>query len=178
MGYIFAFYATKIGSRDSWDTKVDPHWVKDLPWSFSGPCHGPTIHPTWPFIYRLYFCNLCNKNGIMGLWGDKGRPSLGPGPALVLQWTLTWPYNTSNMALYILAIFSHSMQQQLDQGTLGTQRSTLIGPRTCLGPILNPAMALQYIQHGPSYIGCIFAFYTTKMESRESGDTKVDPHWV
>ena len=29
-----------------------------------------------------------------------GRPSLGPGPALVLQWTLTWTYNTPSMALY------------------------------------------------------------------------------
>ena len=26
------------------ETKVDPHWVHDLPWSFNGPCHGPTIH--------------------------------------------------------------------------------------------------------------------------------------
>ena len=25
--YIFAFYATKKGSRDSWDTNVNPHWV-------------------------------------------------------------------------------------------------------------------------------------------------------
>ena len=27
IGYIFAFYATKMGSRDSGDTKVDPLWV-------------------------------------------------------------------------------------------------------------------------------------------------------
>ena len=27
IGYVFAFYATKMGSRDSRDTKVDPHWV-------------------------------------------------------------------------------------------------------------------------------------------------------
>ena len=26
-GYIFAFYATKKGSRDSGDKKVSPHWV-------------------------------------------------------------------------------------------------------------------------------------------------------
>ena len=133
-----------MGSRDSGLTKVDPHRVQDPPWSFNGPCHGPTIHPTWPFIYWLYFCILCNKNGIKGLWGHKGPPSLGPGPALVLQWTLPWPYNTPNMALYVLAIFLHSMQQNWDQGTLGTQRSTLIGSRTRLGPSMDPAMALKY----------------------------------
>ena len=60
------------------------------------------------------FCILCNKNGIKGLWGHKGRPSLGPGPALVLQWTLPRPYNTPNEALYILALFLHSMQQKWD----------------------------------------------------------------
>ena len=27
IGYIFAFYATKMGSRDSGDTKVNPFWV-------------------------------------------------------------------------------------------------------------------------------------------------------
>ena len=78
----------------------------------------------------------------MGLLGDKGRPSLGPGPPLVLQWTLPWPYNTPNMALYILAIFLHSMQKKWVQGTLGTQRLTPIGSRTLLGPSMDPAMAL------------------------------------
>ena len=38
IGYIFAFYATKMGYRASGDTKV-----QDPPWSFNGPCHGPTI---------------------------------------------------------------------------------------------------------------------------------------
>ena len=59
------------------------------------------------------------KKEIKGLWGDRGRPSisLGPGPALVLQLTLPWPYNTPNIALYILAIFLHSMQQKWDEGT-------------------------------------------------------------
>ena len=90
----------------------------------------------------LNLCIPCNKNGIKGLWVHKGRPSLGPEPALVLQWTLPWPYNTPNMALYILAIFLHFMQQKCDQGTLGTQRSTLIGSRTRLGPSMDPAMAL------------------------------------
>ena len=27
---------------------------------------------TWPFIFWLYFCILCNKNGIKGHWGVKG----------------------------------------------------------------------------------------------------------
>ena len=65
-----------MGSRDSGETKVNPHLVQDPPWSFNGPCHTP------------------------------------------------------NMALYTV------------------------------------------------YIGYIFAFYATKMESRDSWDTKVRPHWV
>ena len=70
------------------------------------------------------------------------------------------------------------MQQKLDQGTLGRQRLTLIGSRTRLGPSMDPAMALQYTKHGPLDIGYSFAFYVTKMGSRDSGDTKVNPHWV
>ena len=65
--------------------------------------------------------------------------------SLVLQWNLPWPYNTPDMALYILAIFLHFIQQKWDQGSLGTQRTTLIGSRTRLGPSMDPAMALQYI---------------------------------
>ena len=64
--------------------------------------------------------------------------------SLVLQWNLPWPYNTPDMALYILAIFLNFIQQKWDQGSLGTQRTTLIGSRTCLGPSMDPAMALQY----------------------------------
>ena len=109
-----------------------------------------TIHLTWPFISRLYFCILCNKNGIKGLWGHKGPPSLGLGPALVLQWTLPWPYNTHDMVLYIWAILLHSMQQKWDQRTLGTRRSTLIGSRTHHGPSMDPAIGLQYTWHGPT----------------------------
>jgi len=86
IGYIFAFNATKMGSWDSGETKVDPHWAQDPPWSF----------------------------------------------------------NTPDMALYILDIFVHSMQQKMDKGSLGTERSTLIGCRTRLGPSMDPAMALQY----------------------------------
>ena len=90
IAYIFAFYA-KWDQTNCGNTKVDPHWAQDPPWSSNGPCHCPTIHLTWPFIYWLYFCILCNKNGVKGLWGHKGQPSLGLGPALVLQWTLPWP---------------------------------------------------------------------------------------
>ena len=37
---------------------------------------------------------------------------------MVFQGTLPWPYNTPDMALYILAIFLHSMKQKWDQGSL------------------------------------------------------------
>ena len=53
----------------------------------------------------------------------------------------------------ILAIFLHYMQQKWDQWTLTKQRLTLIGSRTRLGPIMDPAMVLQYTKHGPLYIG-------------------------
>ena len=66
--------------------------------------------------------------------GDtKVNPLLGLGPTLVLQWTLPWPYNTPNMALYILPIFLHSMQQKSDQETLGRHRGQ---PSLVLGPPL------------------------------------------
>ena len=38
------------------------------------------------------------------------------------------------------------MQQKRDQGTLGTQRSTLFGSRTRFGPSMDPAMALKIHQ--------------------------------
>ena len=129
-------------------------------------------------MYWLYLCILRNKNGIKGLWGHKGRSSLALGPALVLQWTLPWPYNTPNMALYISAIFLHSMQQKGDQGPLETQSSNLFWFRTRLGPSVDPAIALQYLQHSPLYIGYICALYAKKLGSRDSGDTKVHPNWV
>ena len=47
------------------------------------------------------------------------------------------------------------MQQKWDQGTLGRQRSTLIGSRTRLGPSMDLAMALQYTKHDALYIGYI-----------------------
>ena len=75
----------------------------------------------------------------------------------------------------ILAIFFHFMQPKWDQGT---QRSTLIRSRTHLGPSIDPVMALKCTQHGPFYIGYIFAFYASKMGSRDTGDRKDYPHWV
>ena len=73
------------------------------------------------------------------------------------------------MVLHIWATFLHSMEQKSDQGTLGTQRLTPTGSRTRLGPSMDPTMALKYTQHGRLYIGYIFAFYATKMGSRDSG---------
>ena len=78
--------------------------------------------------------------------------------------------------LYIGYIF-HSMQQKWDQGTLGTQMSTLIGSRTRLGLSLDPAMALQYTQHGPLNFDYISTFYAKNMGSTGSGGTNVNPHW-
>ena len=60
------------------------------------------------------------------------------------------------------------MKHKWDQGNLWRQRSTIIGSRTRHGPSKDPAMALKYIQHGPLYIGYIFAFYATKRRSRDS----------
>ena len=55
-------------------------------------------------LYWLYFCILCNKNGIKWLRGDKCWPSLGPGPALVLQWTLQGPWNRWSRTLIKIQI--------------------------------------------------------------------------
>ena len=99
IGYIFAFMQQKWdqGTRGTQRSTLIGSWTCLDP--SMDPCHGPTIHLTWPFIYWLYFCILCNKNGIKGLWGHKGQPSFVLGPALVLQWTLPWPYNTPDWAL-------------------------------------------------------------------------------
>ena len=80
IGYNFEFYATKMGSRDSWETKVDPYWVQDPPWSFNEPCHGPTIELTWLFIYWLYLCILWNKssNWVQDLPCSFNGPCHGP----------------------------------------------------------------------------------------------------
>ena len=52
-----------------------------------------------PFYIGYIFFILCKKNGIKELWGQKGLPSFGLGHTLVLQWTLPWPYNTTDMTL-------------------------------------------------------------------------------
>ena len=74
IGYIFAFYATKMGSSDSGETNVDPHWVKDPSWSFNGPCHGPKIHPTWPFYIGYIFAFYARKMGSSDSGDKKDYP--------------------------------------------------------------------------------------------------------
>ena len=37
-----------------WGHKVNPHWVYDPPWSFNGPCHSPTIHPTMKILSSVF----------------------------------------------------------------------------------------------------------------------------
>ena len=130
----------------------------NINWSF-----GFNIYSTCGNKSRLYntpnmalyildtFLHYTQQKWDQGTLGHKGWPWLGPGPALVLQWTLPWPYNNPDMTLYILARFLHSMQPKWDQRTLGTQIMTLIGSMIRLGPSMDPAMALQYIQHGTLY---------------------------
>ena len=84
------------------------------------PTGGANLPHKGNWLYWLYLCILCNKNGIKGLWGHKGQPPLG------------------------------------------------LGPRTRLGPSMDPVMALQYTRHCPLYIGYILAFYATKKGSRDS----------
>ena len=102
------------------------------------------FHFLWPYPNK----NNCRLS-MQQKWdqltlGRQKSTLIGPGPALVLQWTLPWPYKTPNKALYILALILHSVQQKWDQGTLGTERSTVIGSRTRLDPSMDPAMGLQY----------------------------------
>ena len=63
IGYIFAFYATKMGSRDSGETKVDPHWVQDPPWSFNGPYHGLQYTKHGPLYISYSFAFYATKMG-------------------------------------------------------------------------------------------------------------------
>ena len=167
-----------------------PIWTMKGPWrvlSVQGSLH--ILHFLWHHpnenSYWLYFCILCNKNGIKGLWGHKGPPSLGQGPALVLQWTRPWSYNTPNMALYILALFLHSMQKKYvcwriktfsissmqpkwDQGTLGRQRLTLIGSRTGRDKIFHFVGANTFSQK----------FRPKQRESDATKDSKTASIWV
>ena len=82
------------------------------------------------YILAAIFFILCNKNG--GLWGHKGQPSLFLGPDFVLQGTLPWPNNTPDMALYILAIFLHSMQRKWDQTNSGDTKVDPLEPKVGL----------------------------------------------
>ena len=72
IGYIFAFYATKIGSKDSWETMVDLIWSRTR--------LGPSIDPAMALQYTqhgpLYIGYICafyaTKMGSNKLWGHKG----------------------------------------------------------------------------------------------------------
>ena len=97
IGYVFAFYATKMGSKDFGKTKVDLIGSRTLLCSSKDPNmalqytkHGP--------LYIGYIFTLYAKKGVQGTLGTERSAPLCLGPALVLQWTLPWPYNTPNMA--------------------------------------------------------------------------------
>ena len=74
IGYFFAFYATKMGSRDSGETKVNPNMVQDPPWSFNGPCHGPTRYPHGPLYIGYIFAFYATKMGSR----DSGDTKVNP----------------------------------------------------------------------------------------------------
>ena len=59
IGYIFLYYATKMGSWDTGDIKVHPHWVWDPPWSFNGPCHGPLYIG---YIFAFYATKMGSRD--------------------------------------------------------------------------------------------------------------------
>ena len=130
----------------------------------------PCFWQFWSPLYRSFFTtfreNFC--------WSLKSRVSHIRIGFKVLRKCGALLYGKS----YIIVIWQFTVIYDWDQATLGRQRVTLIGSRTQLDPSMDPAMALQYTQYGPLYIGYIFAFYATKMGSRDSGDTKVHPHWV
>ena len=69
------------------------------------------------------------------VWGTNVRGTLVRG-------TNGPPYNTPNMALYILDIFVYSMQQKWDQETLGTKGQPSLG----LGPILVLQWTLPWLK--------------------------------
>ena len=118
-----------------------PNRTMKGPWralSVQGSLH--ILHFLWhrpnENSYWLYFCILCNKNGIKGLWGHKGPPSLGPGPALVLQWTLPWPYNTPNMVFIHWLYFCILCNKIGIRGLWGHKGPPSLG--------LGPALVLQW----------------------------------
>ena len=77
--------------------------MKGLWWVLEVQGSPQIFHFLWPDPnennHRLYFCILCNKNGIKGLWGDKGRPHWVPdrpssfnGPYYRPTIHPTWPF--------------------------------------------------------------------------------------
>ena len=123
--------------------------------------------PKGNWLYCPYFCILCNKNGIKGLWEHKGRPSLGLGPTLVLQWTLPWPVIHLTWPFLFWLYFCILCKKNGIKGLWAHKGlpSLGLGPAWVLQwtlpwPYNTSDMALQYTWHGPLYIGYIFAFYT------------------
>ena len=57
--------STLIGSRTRLGPSMDPVMVLNAP-------NMALNTPNMALLYWLYICILCNKNGIMGLWGHKG----------------------------------------------------------------------------------------------------------
>ena len=153
------------------------------PWrvlSVQGSLH--IFHFFWPDPnennYWLYFCILCNKNGIKGLWGHKGPPSLGPGPALVLQWTLPWPYNTPNMVFIHWLYFCILCNKIGIRGLWGHKGPPSLG----LGPALVLQWTLPWPYNTPNMALYILTIFLHSMERKwdqmNSGYKKVDLHWV
>ena len=70
----------------------------------------------------------------------------------LLMARLTWPY-----VGYIIEFYATKIGSRDSRDT----KVEPIGSRTRLGPSMDPALALQYTQHGPLYIDYIFAFYAT-----------------
>ena len=109
----------------------------------------------WPYL--LCFCILDNKKGIKGLQGHKGGPSLGLGPALVIQWTLpTWPYNRPNMNLYQTLLFSNLLHDVLSfSGPLNILENlfgpcgTKLGYKELSWTFMGPKRTLKQILYGP-----------------------------
>ena len=137
------------------------------PWrvlSVQGSLH--ILHFLWHHpnenSYWLYFFHSMQQKWDQGTLGTQwsnligSRTHLGPSmdPAKALQYTLhlTWPF------IYWLYFFILCNKNGIKR-TLGIQRLTLIGSWARLSPSIDPAIALQYPQHGNLYIGYIFEFY-------------------
>ena len=114
------------------------------------------------WLYWLYFCILCNKNGIKGLWGHKDQSSLGLGPALVLQWTLPWPYNTPNTALIYWLYFCIICNKNGIKWLRGDQCWPPKGP----GPALVPQWTLQGPYNTPNMVLYILAIFLHSMQQK------------